>query len=67
MPAGFSHLRVQLGQLLLIQVGLLVNTGLVSELRPRGGGGVTGETKDSESGVWTSSEPGKSVQGQDEK
>ena len=28
---------------------------------------VTGETKDSESGVWTSSEPGKSVQGQDEK
>ena len=69
MPAGFSHLRVQLGQLLLIQVVLLVNTGLVSELRPWGGWAVrvTGETKDSESGVWTSSEPGKSVQGQDEK
>ena len=45
MPAGFSHLRVQLGQLLLIQVGLLVNTGLVSELRPRGGGGGDGRDK----------------------
>lgn len=33
MPAGFSHLSVQLGQLLLIQVGLFVNSGLVSELR----------------------------------
>lgn len=33
MPAGFSHLSVQLGQLLLIQVGLFVNSGLISELR----------------------------------
>lgn len=46
MPAGFSHLRVQLGQLLLIQVGLLVNTGLVSELRPWGGVGGAGDGRD---------------------
>lgn len=42
----FSHLRVQLGQLLLIQVGLLVNSGLVSELgRGEPGAGVAGETE----------------------
>lgn len=34
MGSGFSHLRVQFRQLLLIQVGLFVNPGLVSELWP---------------------------------
>lgn len=32
--AGYSHLRVQFGQLFLIQVGLFVDSGLVAELRP---------------------------------
>lgn len=36
-PAGHSHLRVQFGQLFLIQVGLFVDSGLVAELRPGGG------------------------------
>lgn len=42
---GFSHLRVQFGQLLLIQVGLFVNPGLVSELWPGVYGGRDTETQ----------------------
>lgn len=43
VPAATSHLGVQLRQLLLIQVGLFVNSGLVPELRPGWGVGRDGD------------------------
>lgn len=43
LPEALSHLGVQFGQLLLIQVGLFVNSGLVPELRPGWGAGRDGD------------------------
>lgn len=60
VPAGSSHLCVQLGQLLLVQVGLFVNAGLVPELR-RGAGEVRQRPESGpgqEAGLPLSSGPG---------